>query len=112
MQPAHLKENECQNDDSSVSDMSVKSNHSDVSSLGGNLTPEHADSERQSADSGEEVAADKVVAYLDRKDITSWFVLLCRLERKVHVPNLMFKWKRMISTLWICTFLRITIQPR
>jgi hypothetical protein len=54
MQP-HLKENECKSDDGSVSDMSVKSHLSDVSSLGGNLTPEHADSEHQSADSGEEI---------------------------------------------------------
>ena len=55
---------ECKSDDGSLS---VKSQLSDVSSLSEDLTPEHADTERQSdSEAGEVVDADKVVAYLDR----------------------------------------------
>ena len=52
---------EFKSDDGSLS---VKSQLSDISE---DLTPEHADTERQSdSEAGEVVDADKVVAYLDR----------------------------------------------
>ena len=51
-------------DDGSLSDMSVKSQLSDVSSLSEDLTPEHADTECRS--DSPRLDANKVVAYLDR----------------------------------------------
>ena len=58
---------EFKSDDGSLSDMSVKSQLSDVSSLSEDLTPEHADTECQSdSEASEVVDADKVVAYFDR----------------------------------------------